>query len=171
MTPVGREAFPYAVASAEMAWVPSGPGKAFRPLRFRARGWSELMRLDPGAEVALHRHTGAVESLVIEGRRLLSSGEILCPGGYQHEPAGTVDAWAATGTETCIVHLHIEGDIEYLESDGTVIRVVNSATQFAAYRTWCDANSATSLLPLDPAFDAPTVPGVPAKFYRRRISR
>jgi hypothetical protein len=32
-----------------MAWIPTGPGKSFRPLRFAADGWSELMRLEPGS--------------------------------------------------------------------------------------------------------------------------
>ena len=40
-----------------MDWIPTGPGKSFRPLRFEPGGWSELMRLEPGSVVALHRHT------------------------------------------------------------------------------------------------------------------
>ena len=39
-----------------MPWIPTGPGKSFRPLRFAADGWSELMRLEPGSAVAVHRH-------------------------------------------------------------------------------------------------------------------
>jgi len=37
-----------------MPWIPTGPGKSFRPLRFAADGWSELMRLEPGSAVAVH---------------------------------------------------------------------------------------------------------------------
>ena len=37
-----------------MPWMPTGPGKTFRPLRFAADGWSELMRLEPGSAVAVH---------------------------------------------------------------------------------------------------------------------
>src|SRR5262249_54500938 len=29
-----------------MDWIPTGPGKSFRPLRFAPDGWSALMRLD-----------------------------------------------------------------------------------------------------------------------------
>jgi 2,4'-dihydroxyacetophenone dioxygenase len=133
------------LSSAKMPWVPTGPGKAFRPLRFWERGWSELMRLEPGAEVSLHRHTGPVDAYVIEGRRLLSSGEVLDPGGYQYEPAGTVDAWSATGAGPCVVHLRVEGEIEYLASDGAVTSVVSAATQAAAYRSWCEANHTAPL--------------------------
>lgn len=167
MTPADEEASPALVHSGEMVWVPTGPGKAFRPPRFWDRGWSELMRLEPGAEVPLHGHTGPVDAYVIEGHRLLSSGEILGPGGYQHEPAVTVDAWAATGTGACVVHLRIEGDIEYLDPEGTVTSVVNSATQAAAYRNWCDANRATPRVPLDAA---PTLPGASADSLGRRVS-
>ena len=45
-----------------MPWIPTGPGKSFRPLRFAADGWSELMRLEPGSAVAVHRHTGEVHA-------------------------------------------------------------------------------------------------------------
>src|SRR5215472_9000064 len=45
-----------------MPWIRTGPGKSFRPLRFAADGWSELMRLEPGSAVAVHRHTGEVHA-------------------------------------------------------------------------------------------------------------
>ena len=44
----------------QMPWIPTGPGKSFRPLHFAVSGWSELMRLQPGSAVAVHRHTGEV---------------------------------------------------------------------------------------------------------------
>src|SRR5690349_7690140 len=31
-----------------MDWIPTGPGKSFRPLRFEAGGWTELMQLERG---------------------------------------------------------------------------------------------------------------------------
>jgi hypothetical protein len=37
-----------------MPWIPTGPGKSFRPLRFAADGWSEPMRLEPGSAVAVY---------------------------------------------------------------------------------------------------------------------
>ena len=55
-----------------MPWIPTGPGKSFRPLRFAADGWSELMRLEPGSAVAVHRHTGdgqVIESVNAETQR------------------------------------------------------------------------------------------------------
>jgi hypothetical protein len=52
-----------------MPWIPTGPGKSFRPLRFTADGWSELMRLEPGSVVALHRHTGELHAFNVSGTR------------------------------------------------------------------------------------------------------
>ena len=46
-----------------MPWIPTGPDKSLRPLRFAADGWSELRRLEPGSTVALHRHTGEMHAL------------------------------------------------------------------------------------------------------------
>jgi 2,4'-dihydroxyacetophenone dioxygenase len=48
-----------------MPWIPTGPGKSFRPLRFTADGWSELMRLEAGSVVGLHRHTGELHAFNI----------------------------------------------------------------------------------------------------------
>jgi hypothetical protein len=35
-----------------MAWIPTGGGKPFRPLRFDPDGWPELMRLEAGSLAA-----------------------------------------------------------------------------------------------------------------------
>ena len=121
-----------------MPWIATGPGKSFRPLRFAADGWSELMRLEPGSAVALHRHTGEVHALTLSGtREILGSGELVGPGGYVYEPAGTVDGWGAVGDEPCVVHIKVTGTIEYVDDDGRVIESVNADTQRAVYLAWC----------------------------------
>jgi hypothetical protein len=64
-----------------MPWIPTGAGKAFRPLRFAADGWSELMRLEPGSAVALHRHTSDVHAFNLLGaREIFGTGERPGPG-------------------------------------------------------------------------------------------
>ena len=64
-----------------MTWIPTGPGKSFRPLRFAADRWSELMRLEPGSAVALHRHTGEVHAFNLAGtREIFGTGEWARPG-------------------------------------------------------------------------------------------
>ena len=93
-----------------MPWIPTGPGKSFRPLRFAADGWSKLMRLEPGSAVALHRHTGEVHAFNLAGtREILGTGERVGPGNYVYEPPGTIDGWAAIGDEPCVVHIKVSG--------------------------------------------------------------
>ena len=121
-----------------MPWIPTGTGKSFRPLRFAADGWSELMRLEPGSAVALHRHTGEVHAFNVSGtREILGSGELVGPGGYMYEPPGTVDGWGAIGDEPCVVHIKVTGTIEYLDDSGQVIESANADTQRAVYLAWC----------------------------------
>jgi 2,4'-dihydroxyacetophenone dioxygenase len=121
-----------------MPWIATGPGKSFRPLRFAADGWSELMRLEPGSAVALHRHTGEVHAFNIRGtREILGTGELVGPGGYMYEPAGTVDGWGAIGDEPCVVHIKVTGTIEYLDDSGQVTESANADTQRAVYLAWC----------------------------------
>ena len=126
-----------------MPWVPAGPGKAFRPLRFAADGWSELMWLEPGSAVPLHRHTGDVHAFNLSGaREILGTGERVGPGNYVYEPTGTIDGWAAVGDQPCVIHIKIAGVIEYLGDDGQVTETVSAATQRGIYLSWCRENGA-----------------------------
>jgi 2,4'-dihydroxyacetophenone dioxygenase len=123
----------------DMAWIPTDPGKSFRPLRFEANGWSELMRLEPGSSVALHRHTGEVHAYNLAGtRQILGNDKVVGPGDYFYEPTGTIDSWQAVGALPCIVHIKVIGTVEYLDGDGRVSERADSASQLAAYLAWCD---------------------------------
>ena len=121
-----------------MPWIATGPGKSFRPLRFAADGWSELMRLEPGSTVTMHRHTGEVHAINVAGtREIFGTGELVGPGNYVYEPAGTVDGWRAIGDEPCVVHMKVTGSIEYLGRNGQVIESVNAESRRAQYLAWC----------------------------------
>jgi 2,4'-dihydroxyacetophenone dioxygenase len=86
-------------------WVPSFKGKSFRPLGLFTgnRGFVELLRLEPGAEIATHRHTGEVHAFHLEGSRQLSGGEMIGPGDYVYEPPGNVDSWRVVGDVPLVV--------------------------------------------------------------------
>jgi 2,4'-dihydroxyacetophenone dioxygenase len=141
-TPAPEPADP--LQTSEMPWIETGPGKSFRPLRFAGDGWSELMRVEPGSVVGLHRHTGPVHALTLSGtRRILGSDEIVGPGDYVYEPGGMVDGWEAVGDEPCVIHFQIEGAVEFLDEQGEIRYSCDSATQRAVYLTWCrEANVA-----------------------------
>lgn len=120
-------------------WIPEGPGKWSRPLRFmnNGRGWVELMRLDPGVRLGLHRHTGDIHALNLQGERRLCTGEVVGPGDYVHESAGNVDWWEAIGDETLIVFVVVNGTVEYLRAGGEVTRTITTAERIADYEAWC----------------------------------
>jgi len=121
-----------------MPWISTGTGKSFRPLRFAADGWSELMRLEPGSSVAVHRHTGEVHAFNLSGtREIVGTGELVGPGAYVYEPAGTVDGWGAIGDEPCVIHIKVVGTIEYLGPNGEIIESVHAGTQREIYLAWC----------------------------------
>jgi 2,4'-dihydroxyacetophenone dioxygenase len=100
-----------------------GEGKWSLPIQVLPddAGWVELMRLSPGTRLGLHRHTGEVHALTLAGERRLNDGRVVRPGDYIHEPAGSVDWWEATGTETLLVHVVVKGRVEYLGPRHTVL--------------------------------------------------
>jgi anti-sigma factor ChrR (cupin superfamily) len=125
----------------DMPWIPTGPGKSFRPIRFDPDGWTELMRVEPGAYVAPHRHTGEVHGLNISGRReLIEAGIVVGPGDYVYEPVGNIDSWRGVGDEPCVIHIRVEGLVEFFDEAGAVVGVASSQEQQAIYLEWCRAN-------------------------------
>lgn len=128
-----------AALGADGPWIPEGPGKWSRPLRFlkHDRGWVELMRLEPGTKLGLHRHTGEVHAYNLAGTRRLCSGELVQPGDYVHEPAGNTDWWEAVGDEPLIVFVVVMGQVEYVSHDGTVKRRITTADRRADYLHHC----------------------------------
>lgn len=128
--------------SVDTPWVPLGPGRAFKPIRFLSndRGYVALMRVDPGTVIPPHRHTGEVHALNLEGDRELCSGERIGPGDYVFEPAGNIDTWQAVGDQPAIVLISVFGAVEYLDDDGNVATRFSSRSMEAVYRTYCAAN-------------------------------
>jgi quercetin dioxygenase-like cupin family protein len=130
------------VAADDTPWVPLSAGKAFKPLRFLRddRGFVELLRLQPGEEIALHRHTGEVHAFNLQGSRELCTGEVIGPGGYVYEPAGNVDSWKVVGNTPLIVFVVVMGAVEYLDADGAVTGRYTASRLLEIYRGHCEAN-------------------------------
>lgn len=127
------------VGADDLPWIPSSsPGKWAKPLRFLGdRGFVELLRMDPGVVMPLHRHTGEVHVLNLAGHRQLGTGETIGPGDYVHEPAGHVDWWKAVGDVQVIALAVVMGEVEFLGPDGAVRGVASLATQRAEYERFC----------------------------------
>lgn len=130
---------PARVTPDSIPWVPLAHGKSFKPLRFLSadRGFVELLRLAPGQTIALHRHTGEVHALNLQGSRELGSGEVIGPGGYVYEPAGNVDSWKVVGDTPLIVLVVVMGAVEYLDADGAVTSCWTASRLFDVYRRYC----------------------------------
>ena len=129
-------------------WIPEGEGKWSLPIAFLpgSAGWVELMRLSPGVRVGLHRHTGEVHALNLQGTRRLNDGRVIGAGEYVYEPAGNADWWQAEGAEDLIVHVVVKGAVEYLAAHRHVISRIETRDRFADYHRHC---SETSLTPRD----------------------
>ncbi|HET7268405.1 MAG TPA: cupin domain-containing protein [Oleiagrimonas sp.] len=121
-------------------WVPSGtPGKSSSPLRFLKddRGFVELLRMEPGVVMPLHRHTGEIHAYNLSGTRKLCTGELIGAGDYVYEPPGNVDWWKVVGDEPMLALVVVMGVVEFLGPDRAVTFRATAATQLAAYRDYC----------------------------------
>jgi 2,4'-dihydroxyacetophenone dioxygenase len=123
------------------SWIPEGGGKWSLPIAFLpdGAGWVELMRLAPGVRLGLHRHTGEVHALNLQGERRLNDGRVVRAGDYIHEPAGNVDWWEATGEEELLVHVVVKGEVEYLGPHRSVLQRITTADRIEDYRRHCAA--------------------------------
>jgi quercetin dioxygenase-like cupin family protein len=130
------------IANNVVPWVPLTDGKSFKPLRFLSgnRGFVELLRLEPGAAIPTHRHTGEVHAFNMQGSRQLGSGEIVGPGDYVYEPAGNVDSWKVVGDVPLVVLVVVSGAVEYLGPDDRVTSIYTADVLMEMYRRYCEAN-------------------------------
>jgi 2,4'-dihydroxyacetophenone dioxygenase len=131
----------------DLPWIPVSPGKSAKLLRFFKddRGWTSLLRLEPGTVVARHRHTGETHAYTLEGQRRLESGEIAGPGDNVYEPTGNVDTWSAIGDVPLVVYVTVFGAVEYIDDDGHLLSRVTATSQLEAYRRHCEAAGITPL--------------------------
>ena len=131
------------VARATLPWVPSPiRGKSSRPLRFLRddRGFVELLRMEPGVAMPLHRHAAETHAFNLSGTRRLASGETIGPGDYVYEPPDNVDAWEVVGAEPMIALVVVMGHVEHLASDGSVRSIASASTRRAEYEAYCRAH-------------------------------
>lgn len=127
-------------ASADLPWIPSSTaGKYAKPLRFFAddRGFVELLRMDPGVAMPLHRHSGEIHAYNLSGTRQLCTGELIGPGDYVFEPPGNVDWWKIVGDEPMLALVVVMGTVEFIGPGDSVRLRVTAATQRAEYERYC----------------------------------
>jgi quercetin dioxygenase-like cupin family protein len=126
--------------NADLPWIPSAtPGKSAKLLRVLAddRGFVELLRMEPGVVMPLHRHSGEIHAYNLSGSRQLCTGEIIGPGDYVYEPPGNVDWWKIVGDEPMVALAIVMGTVEFLGPDGAVRARASASTQLADYQRYC----------------------------------
>jgi 2,4'-dihydroxyacetophenone dioxygenase len=126
--------------SDSLPWAPLGPGFSFKVLRALPddRVRVLLLRAEPGTLIPRHRHSGEVHAFNIAGyRKLLETGEVVGPGGYVHEPVGNVDSWLAVGDEPVIIHVVVEGTVEYLDEHDQATSTSTNASSLQTYQRHC----------------------------------
>jgi quercetin dioxygenase-like cupin family protein len=97
-------------------------------------GWVSLVRLAPGASVPMHHHVGAVQGFNLQGRgRFIEHDVVTTPGMFTYEPAGTVDTLTVEGDEELIMLFVVDGPVEYVTPEGTVVRRETQATKLASF--------------------------------------
>ena len=126
------------VASDDIPWVPEGEGKWARPLQFLGdRGFVELLRMQPGTVMPLHRHTGEIHAYNLSGSRQLCTGEVIGPGDYVYEPPGTIDWWKIVGDEPMVALVVVMGTVEFLDANHVAKECASAQTQLKVYRDYC----------------------------------
>ena len=136
---MGMEAPMNTFDAAQIDWIPLRAGVSFKPLAFfpNDAGAQVLLRVEPGTLIARHRHTGEIHAYNLSGKRLLiEADEVVGPGMYVYEPVGNVDSWKAVGDEPCVVHVEVNGRIEYLGEQGEVLRTFDARGYRQAYEQW-----------------------------------
>jgi hypothetical protein len=121
----------------DLPWMPLSPGVSARPLWFAGEARSLQLKLEPGAAIGRHRHTGPVHAFNVSGSRELSNGKIAGPGAYVYEPAGNEDSWRCVGDEPCVVQITLSGRLTYVDEEGREQGFTDTPKLRQQYVDWC----------------------------------
>lgn len=113
------------VSSGTLSWMPLGPGTWYKLLRVSEETgtWSALLKMEPGARFAPHKHFGAAEFYVLKGALEYRAG-VAREGDYGYEPLG-VEHGATTCAEETIITFTAYGPIVFYNEDGSVSMILD----------------------------------------------
>ncbi len=130
-----------AIHADDLPWVPQGERVWFKPLRFDlATGrWINLLKVSGAGKVNRHRHSGGqVLGFVIQGGwHYLERDWVARPGTLVYEPPGDIHTLVVDGDEEMQTLFILEGVIQYLDDDDTIISQDDVFTKFDRYLTFC----------------------------------
>ena len=102
-------------------WVPLRDGLAFRPFLFDVAngGWSSILRIAPGKQLACHYHTQPVYGYTIEGSwRYLEHDWIANAGTFIYEPPGEMHTLVADDRLGMTTFFVTRGSLIYTDAAG-----------------------------------------------------
>lgn len=130
-----------AIDADDVPWVPNGQGLAFKPLHFSPSTgtWWNLIRVERSGMISRHLHVGgAVHGFVLKGAwRYREHDWTARPGTYVFEPPGDVHTLEVLGDEPMVTLFCVEGLIQYLDDDGSLIQQDDMRSRRRAYLDYC----------------------------------
>lgn len=115
------------VAVGDLPWIRMIDGIDFRLLFTSGETgrWSVLFRCQPGSFFPAHKHFGAGEYFVLQGRMEYRMGS--APGGtWGYEPLGTVHEMTKFPEYTELLFTNF-GPVAFLREDGSVLAMLDNA--------------------------------------------
>ena len=119
------------VATDRLPWVDFSPGIAFRLLRTSAEtgDWTVVFRCEQGSSFAPHRHLGAGEYLMLEGKMEVrggaaAGGVTAYSGDYCYEPTGVVHE-STYFPEPTRFYFTNRGPVAFIDARGHVTDVLD----------------------------------------------
>ncbi|MGE0680840.1 MAG: 2,4'-dihydroxyacetophenone dioxygenase family protein [Candidatus Binatia bacterium] len=109
----------------ELHWMSLGSGTWYKLLRVSPETgqWSALLKMEPGARFAPHKHLGAADFYVLKGALEYRAG-VARTGYYGYEPLG-VEHGATTCSEETIITFNAYGPIIFYNEDGSVSMILD----------------------------------------------
>ncbi len=124
-------------------WVPIRDGVWFRPFLFDVAngGWSSVLRIAAGMQLACHYHTQPVYGYTIEGSwRYLEHDWIANAGTFIYEPPGEMHTLAAHETKGMMTFFVTRGSLIYADAAGRQSGYEDVFSRLALARTHWAAN-------------------------------
>ena len=102
--------------------------------------WVVRMRMQPGATLHTHKHSGEVHAFTVAGSwRYLEYEAVNRAGSYLYEPAGSIHTLhvPATNTEVTDVWFAIRGPNLNLDAEGKVTLILDAGLVLKVYQSKC----------------------------------
>ncbi|MFS0646797.1 2,4'-dihydroxyacetophenone dioxygenase family protein [Siminovitchia sp. 179-K 8D1 HS] len=132
-----------AIHSEDMPWMPfDDAGSWFKPVRFdfTTGMWINLFKVDKGAALSRHRHTGGfVIGYTVQGKwKYLEKDWSAKPGTLIFEPPGDVHTLYVDPAEDMITLFMLDGCLQFVDENNEIYREDDVFTLYRRYLYYCE---------------------------------